>query len=87
MPPPASWADKTTAIGSPETGKVAGIRPLFGPIVPLTPEHFIESDELLGASAHDVSFDELANKALVQGEAISAPLKRIPVILKHSLHG
>jgi hypothetical protein len=62
MPPPASWADKTTAIGSPETDKVAGIRPLLGPIVPLTPERIIESDKLLGASAHDVSFDGLAKR-------------------------
>jgi hypothetical protein len=75
MPPRASWANKTTTIGSPEMDKVAGIRPLFGSIVPLTPEHIIESDELLG-SAHDVSFDGSANKALAQGEAISAPQGR-----------
>jgi hypothetical protein len=42
-------------------------------VVPITPERIIEFDELLGASANDVSFDGLANKVMVQGEAISAP--------------
>jgi hypothetical protein len=62
-----------TAIASPETDQVAGTDLLAGPVVPLTPERIIESDELLGAGAHDLSFDGLASKVLVQGEAISAP--------------
>jgi hypothetical protein len=76
VPTPETWTSKTTAIASLETDQVAGTRPLAGPVVPLTPERIIESDELLDASAHDVSLDELANKVLVQGEAISAPSGR-----------
>src|SRR5215831_15225000 len=76
MPTPAAWRSETTAIGLPDTDQVAGTRPLTGSVVPLTPERIIESHELLGANAPDPSFDGLANKVLVQGEAISAPLRR-----------
>jgi hypothetical protein len=41
--------------------------------VPLTPERIIEFDELLGADVSNPLFDGLADKVLVQGEAISAP--------------
>jgi hypothetical protein len=73
VPTPARWISETTAIALPETDQFAGTRPLAGPVVPITPERIIESDELLGANANDVSFDGLANKVMVQGEAISAP--------------
>jgi hypothetical protein len=45
-------------------------------MVSLTPEPIIEAQELLGADLSDLSTDELANKVLVQGEAVAAPAGR-----------
>jgi hypothetical protein len=42
----------------------------------LTPERLIEFEELLGASTQDLSVDELANKMLVQGDAVAPPAGR-----------
>jgi hypothetical protein len=73
MRTPAAWKSETTAIGSPDADQVAGTRRLAGPVVSLTPERIIAFDELLGADVPNPSFDGLANKVFVQGEAISAP--------------
>jgi hypothetical protein len=73
---PADLRSETTAIEWPAARRPAGDRPLAGPMVSLTPEPIIEARKLLGANAPDLSTDELANKVLVQGEAVAAPAGR-----------
>jgi hypothetical protein len=72
----ADLRSETSAIEWPPARRPAGDRPLAGPMVSLTPEPIIEAKELLGANAPDLSTDELANEALVQGEAVAAPAGR-----------
>jgi hypothetical protein len=73
---PADLRFEPTAPASPAARRPAGDRPLAGPMVSLTREPIIEAQELLGANTPDVSTDELANKVLVQGEAVTAPAGR-----------
>jgi hypothetical protein len=73
---PADLRPETTAIEWPAARRPAGDRPLAGPMVSLTPEPIIEAQELLGANTPDLSTDDLANKVLVQGDAVAAPTGR-----------
>jgi hypothetical protein len=73
---PADLRSETTAIASPAAGGPAGDRPLAGPMVSLTPEPIIETQELLGANTPDLWADELVNKVLVQREAVAATAGR-----------
>jgi hypothetical protein len=73
---PADLRSETAAIEWRAARRPAGDRPLAGPMVSLTPQPIIEAQALLGANAPDLSTDELANKVLVQGEAVAAPAGR-----------
>jgi hypothetical protein len=42
----------------------------------LTPERLLDFEELLGANAQDLSFDELANKVPIRGDAVAPPAGR-----------
>jgi hypothetical protein len=75
VPTPTESSFETTA-AVPATNQLPRTRPLTGPIVSLNPQPFTEFEELLGANIGDLSIDELANKVLVQGEAVAAAAGR-----------
>ncbi len=51
-------------------------RPLSGPVVPLTAERAIESDDLLGGNGNPPANDATAARVLVQGDTLPAPAGR-----------
>jgi uncharacterized protein len=61
-----------------ESGAKAGPRerPMSGPVVPLTAERAMESDDLLGGTRRPPANDAIAAKVLVQGDAPPAPAGR-----------
>jgi hypothetical protein len=76
VPAATELSSETTAAASPATRQLPGTRPLAGPIVSLTRERLIEFEELLGANTGELSVDDLANKVLLQGEAVTPPAGR-----------
>jgi hypothetical protein len=63
-----------TAAGPGPSGRRA--RPLAGPVVPLIAERGSETDHLLGGDDRQRTSDALVAKALVRGEAVTAPAGR-----------